>query len=90
MRFSEMGLDEDFQAAAAAAKELKTKPSDDDLLILYALYKVATVGKVDTSCPGMFDFKGKAKWNAWKKAEDKSPEDAKRDYILKVQQLQEA
>ena len=85
-----MGVNEDFDKAAKEAKELKSKPSDDDLLILYGLFKVATVGKVDTTRPGIFDPKGKAKWDAWKKVENKSPEEAKTDYILKVKQLQEA
>lgn len=85
-----MGLDEDFDQAAKDVKTLTSKPSDDDLLILYGLFKVATVGKVDTPRPGLFDLKGKAKWDAWKKVEDKAPEDAKKDYILKVQQLMEA
>lgn len=85
-----MGLDEDFEQAAKDAKALTAMPSNDDLLILYGLFKVATVGKNNTVRPGMLDLKGKAKWDAWKKVEDKSPEDAKRDYILKVQQLQEA
>lgn len=85
-----MGLQEDFDKAANDAQALKVKPSDEDLLILYGLYKVATVGKVDTSRPGMFDMKRKAKWDAWKKVEDKSPDEAKQEYILKVQQLQES
>lgn len=85
-----MGLDEDFDQAAKDVKTLTTKPSDEDLLILYGLFKVGTVGKVNTARPGIFDLKGKAKWDAWKKVEDKDPEDAKKDYILKVQQLLEA
>lgn len=85
-----MGLQEDFDKAAIDVKALTVKPSDDDLLILYGLFKVATVGKVDTARPGMFDLKGKAKWDAWKKAENKSPDEAKQEYILKVQQLQES
>jgi diazepam-binding inhibitor (GABA receptor modulating acyl-CoA-binding protein) len=85
-----MGVDEDFEQAAKDVKELKSKPSDEDLLTLYGLFKTATVGKVNTSRPGLFDPKGKAKWDAWKKVEDKSPEEAKQEYILKVQQLQAA
>lgn len=36
-------------------------------LILYALFKQGTVGDVNTSRPGVFDLKGKAKWDAWDK-----------------------
>ena len=34
-------------------------------LELYGLYKQGTEGDVSTSRPGMFDLKGKAKWDAW-------------------------
>lgn len=36
-------------------------------LELYGLFKQGTVGDVDTSRPGLFDLKGKAKWDAWNK-----------------------
>jgi hypothetical protein len=32
---------------------------------MYALFKQASVGDVNTERPGMLDFKGKAKWDAW-------------------------
>jgi len=43
-----MGLNEDFSAAAAKAKNLKASPSNDELLELYALFKQAEVGDVNT------------------------------------------
>ena len=36
------------------------------MLELYALFKQANVGDVNTARPGMMDFKGKAKWDAKK------------------------
>ncbi|KAI8998362.1 ankyrin repeat-containing domain protein, partial [Gaertneriomyces semiglobifer] len=32
----------------------------------YAFFKTATVGPCNTSKPGLLDFTGRAKWNAWK------------------------
>ena len=32
---------------------------------LYALFKQSTIGSCNTPKPGMMDFVGKAKWNAW-------------------------
>ena len=55
--------------------------SDQEKLEMYATFKVATVGKVNTSRPGMMDFTGKAKWDAWKSWEDKSVEDCKAHYV---------
>ena len=50
--------------------------ADDELLQLYSLFKQGNVGDVNTSRPGMLDFKGKAKWDAWDKLKGKSKEDA--------------
>jgi acyl-CoA-binding protein len=60
-----MALAEEFAAAQARVKQLSTTPSNDELLELYALYKQATSGDVQGSRPGMLDFKGRAKFDAW-------------------------
>uniref|UniRef100_A0A8C6UXC1 Acyl-CoA-binding protein n=1 Tax=Neogobius melanostomus TaxID=47308 RepID=A0A8C6UXC1_9GOBI len=52
--------------AAADVKNLKAKPADDEMLKIYSLYKQASVGDVNTARPGMLDFTGKAKWDAWR------------------------
>ncbi|CAO2838106.1 unnamed protein product [Amaranthus hypochondriacus] len=74
------------------AEKVKSLPSatNEDLLILYGLYKQATVGDVNTDRPGLFDPKGKAKWDAWKANEGKSQDDAMCNYITKAKQLLEA
>nr|KAG5700616.1 hypothetical protein BaRGS_015446 [Batillaria attramentaria] len=54
-----------FNKAAEEVKNLKTKPSDQEMLDVYSLFKQATVGDVNTSRPGLLDLKGKAKWDAW-------------------------
>ncbi|XP_050232116.1 acyl-CoA-binding protein [Mercurialis annua] len=82
-----MGLKEDFEEHAEKLKTLKEKPTDADLLILYGLFKQATVGPVNTSRPGMFSLKEKAKWDAWKAVEGKTADEAMNDYITKVKQL---
>nr|GMD74355.1 acyl-CoA-binding protein [Ipomoea batatas]GMD76088.1 acyl-CoA-binding protein [Ipomoea batatas]GMD82018.1 acyl-CoA-binding protein [Ipomoea batatas] len=64
--------------------------SNDDKLILYGLFKQATVGNVNTSRPGMFNMRDRAKWDAWKAIDGKTQEEAMNDYITKVKQLQEA
>ncbi|XP_010940803.1 acyl-CoA-binding protein [Elaeis guineensis] len=84
-----MGLKEEFEEYAEKAKTLPENTTNENKLTLYALYKQATVGPVNTSRPGMFNIKDRAKWDAWKAAEGKSKEDAMSDYITKVKQLQE-
>uniref|UniRef100_A0A8B9QRG2 Acyl-CoA-binding protein n=1 Tax=Anas platyrhynchos TaxID=8839 RepID=A0A8B9QRG2_ANAPL len=58
-----------FQKAAEEVKQLKSQPSDQEMLDVYSHYKQATVGDVNTDRPGMLDFKGKAKWDAWNAVE---------------------
>lgn len=79
----------DFEKAAEEAKSLPDKTTNDDKLILYGLYKQATVGDCNTSKPGMFDPKGKAKWEAWNKQKGKEQSTAQEEYIMKVSELQE-
>ena len=50
-----------FQAAADASKQLPTRPDNDTLLKIYALFKQASAGDVAGERPGMFDFVGQAK-----------------------------
>lgn len=45
------------------------------------------MGDVNTSRPGVFDLKGKAKWDAWDKQKGKDKETAQKDYIAKVAEL---
>lgn len=47
----------------------------------------ATVGDCNTESPGMFDFKGKAKWGAWASVKGMSKEDAEKAYIELVTKL---
>ncbi|VDK89494.1 unnamed protein product [Litomosoides sigmodontis] len=78
----------DFGEAAAKVKQLKKRPTDDELLELYGLYKQATMGDNTASKPWI-DFKGRAKWEAWQKRKGMSSEDAKEQYIKLVQKLVE-
>jgi diazepam-binding inhibitor (GABA receptor modulator, acyl-CoA-binding protein) len=54
-------LDEQFAKAQLDVKTLTTRPSNDDLLELYATFKQATAGEAaNAKKPGRFDFVGKA------------------------------
>ncbi|XP_028663798.1 acyl-CoA-binding protein [Erpetoichthys calabaricus] len=80
---------EEFDRAAKEVKNLKAQPTDQEMLDVYGLYKQATVGDVNTARPGMLDFKGKAKWDAWKALEGKNQEEAMKAYIEKVEELKQ-
>jgi len=47
------------------------------------------VGDCNTARPGMLDFAGKAKWDAWNALQGKPAEQAMEEYIMKVDELQE-
>ncbi|XP_069683840.1 acyl-CoA-binding protein-like [Periplaneta americana] len=83
-----MSLDERFNKAAEDVKNLKTQPTDEELLELYALFKQGSIGDVNTTRPGgLLDFKGKAKWDAWNGKKGMTQDDAKEAYIAKAQLL---
>jgi diazepam-binding inhibitor (GABA receptor modulating acyl-CoA-binding protein) len=80
-------LKADFDRAAKEATELPQRPSNDDLLKLYALYKQATAGDVSGSRPGFLDVAGRAKYDAWAKLEGLTVDDAMQGYVKLVTRL---
>jgi len=81
----------ELETAFAEAKErvlrLKKKPSNEALLKLYGLFKQSTEGDVHGEVPGVFDFVGKAKYNAWESLRGLDKAEAMRRYIGYVDQL---
>lgn len=82
-----MATQEQFEAAVAKSKTLTSRPDNNDLLKLYALYKQATEGDVSGDRPGGFDFKAIAKYDAWLAEKGKSAEEAREDYVNLVEKL---
>lgn len=78
-----------FDKAAADIKTLTVSPTNEELLELYKFYKQATVGDCNTSRPGMFDMKGKYKWDAWNELKGTDKGEAETKYIKLVQELME-
>ena len=57
------------------------KPSNELKLQFYSLFKQATEGDVTGKRPGMTNFVGRAKFDAWEKLKGTSSEDAMQKYI---------
>jgi acyl-CoA-binding protein len=70
-----------FETAAQEAQKLPTRPDNDTLLKLYALYKQSTAGDVSGSRPGFTDFVGRAKYDAWAKLKGTTKDAAMQAYI---------
>ena len=80
-------LNEKFQQAAVDVKTLTSRPSNEDMLALYANFKQASSGDVTGKRPGMLDMVGRAKYDAWAALKGVSSDDAKQTYIDTVNRL---
>lgn len=82
-----MALADDFKVAQERVKTLSTRPSNDTLLELYALYKQATEGDAQGKRPGLLDVKGRAKYDAWVGRKGLSRDAAMQQYVQLVERL---
>ncbi|UJP63486.1 acyl-CoA-binding protein [Mongoliitalea daihaiensis] len=73
--------------AVALTKKFTSKPSNEELLKLYSLYKQATEGDNTGERPGGFDFVAAAKYNAWLALKGKDKQEAEEEYISTVNNL---
>lgn len=76
-----------FEDAQIQVKSLSKVPSNEDLLDLYALFKQGTAGDVQGSRPGMFDIKGRFKYDAWASKKGQSKDVAQQSYVALVNKL---
>jgi diazepam-binding inhibitor (GABA receptor modulating acyl-CoA-binding protein) len=82
-----MPLQEDFQSAVDRSKKFTRRPTNEELLDLYALFKQGTDGDVTGERPGGFDFKAIAKFDAWTSRKGKTRDNAMREYVALVDRL---
>ena len=76
-----------FENAVERSKQLTKRPTNEELLQLYSLYKQATEGDVTGERPGGFDFKAIAKYDAWSELKGKSKDAAMEEYVSFVDKL---
>ena len=77
----------DFATAQEQVKTLTKRPTNEELLSLYALFKQATTGDVQGKRPGMLNLKGRAKYDAWAALKGTSSGDAESRYVAHVEGL---
>ncbi|XP_060075320.1 enoyl-CoA delta isomerase 2-like [Ylistrum balloti] len=80
-------IDDKFSQAKDRLNTLKEDPGNAVKLQMYALFKQATVGNCNAPKPGMMDFVGKAKWDAWNGLADMTQDEAKQKYVDIVDDL---
>ncbi|KAF8349065.1 acyl-CoA-binding protein [Amanita rubescens] len=84
---SESQFNKAVETVQSLPKDGPVKPTQEDQLFFYMHYKQATLGDVNIPRPGLLDFTGKAKWDAWKSVEGKSKEDCWKEYVEKLIKL---
>lgn len=82
-----MATQEQFQQAVDKSKTFTKRPSNEELLSLYGLFKQATDGDVSGDRPGGFDFKAIAKYDAWAELKGKSKEASMDEYVALIDKL---
>ncbi|KAK5877711.1 hypothetical protein CesoFtcFv8_025190 [Champsocephalus esox] len=71
---------EQFEQAKNKMSTLKNDPGNEAKLKIYALFKQASQGACSTPKPGMLDFVGKVKWDAWNSLGSISQDEARQQY----------
>lgn len=76
-----------FEQAQQDVNGLSTRPDNNTMLKLYALYKQATQGDATGEPPSGFDFVRRAKFDAWAAIQGTTAKDAMQQYIKLVESL---
>ncbi len=82
-------IKKNFEKAAEDIKNSNLKLDDETMLSLYGYFKQATTGDCNVEQPGVFDLKGKAKYDAWIQNKGMNKEHAMKRYVKKVEKLLE-
>lgn len=80
-------LEQQFATAQKELQSLAERPDNETLLELYSFYKQATEGDVGGDKPGAFDFKARAKYDAWEARRGMKREVAMKAYVRLVEHL---
>jgi acyl-CoA-binding protein len=82
-----MSLQEQFEKTVAESKTMSERPDNMTLLKMYGLYKQGSNGDAQGERPGMTDFVGRAKWDAWNALKGLPQEQAQQQYIDLIAEL---
>jgi diazepam-binding inhibitor (GABA receptor modulator, acyl-CoA-binding protein) len=76
-----------FEEAQKTLKNFKTRPTDEELLELYGLYKQAIFGDNTSKEPWFSLSEDYRKWKAWENCKGLDQETAKKMYITKINKM---
>jgi diazepam-binding inhibitor (GABA receptor modulating acyl-CoA-binding protein) len=79
--------DQLYKVAKRKIRDITKRPTNDELLLLYGLFKQAESGDNNTFRPWSIDPKSVNKWQAWKSHEGKPTNLVKEEYVEVVNKL---
>ena len=85
-------LKEQFEFAVSEAQKpasSERRPTNEEKLEMYALYKQATIGDCNIPQPWMVNVEARAKWDAWNSKKGMSTSDAMTGYCNKFLEMKE-
>lgn len=74
-------LEKSFDTSINIINNLTNRPSNEELLKIYAYYKQAKFGNNTLDEPSMFNFTEKKKWDTWMNVKDMNKKTAMQNYI---------
>lgn len=80
-------LQEQFEQSVQLIKTKTSPTSNDDLLILYGLYKQITQGNCNTPQPWAVQVEHRARWDAWFAHCNMNKNEAMQKYIQNVNDI---
>ena len=81
-------LKKNFKKAQEDVKQLTKRPTDEELLELYALFKQGKNGDNSSTKPNFWNIKACRKWESWNSKKGLSKEAAMSTYIKHVKKLE--
>ena len=80
-------LDQAFADAQENVNRFTSRPANEELLRLYALFKQGSKGDVEGKRPGRFDMVKRAKYDAWAGKRGGTKDAAMQSYVTLVDKL---
>lgn len=78
-------IEERYNVAVSTSKTLKQKPSNEELLRMYGMFKYVKEGNATGTAPSfIWDANGNYKWHEWKKYDGRVVDDVREEYIAYV------
>ena len=81
-------VEDRYTVAVATSSTLKQKPTDEELLHMYGMFKYIKEGNATGSAPNfLWNAGGNYKWHEWKKYDDRGADAVREEYVVYIATL---